>query len=95
MHACVCYLEGVEAGDDAAVLHVAGARGVSKLALGVGARARASLELAAHLQRQPLGVPAYGDVDGHNEQMDRCELKVVLGEGKEVKSRTKVTVPQH
>lgn len=38
---CFCqgYLERVEAGDDAAVLHMAGARGVGELALGVRTRA--------------------------------------------------------
>lgn len=59
------YLEWVETGDDAAILHVACARGVSKLAFGVRAWAGSSLELSAHLQRQPLGVTAHGHIDGH------------------------------
>lgn len=63
---CMCiYLEWVETGDDAAVLHVARARGVSKLAFGVRAWAGSSLELSTHLQRQPLGVAAHGHIDGH------------------------------
>lgn len=59
------YLEGVEAGDDSAVLHMAAAWGVGELALGVGARAGASLELTTHFQGQPFGVPAHGHADGH------------------------------
>lgn len=59
------YLEWVETGDDTAVLHVAGARGVSELAFGVRTRAGSSLELSAHLQRQPLGVATHGHIDGH------------------------------
>lgn len=59
------YLEWVETGDDAAVLHMAGARGVSELAFGVRTRAGSSLELSAHLQRQPLGVATHGHIDGH------------------------------
>lgn len=69
VHVCPClhlnYLEWVETGNDAAVLHVASARRVSKLALGVWPRAGPPLKLSAHLQRQPLGVAAHGHIDGH------------------------------
>lgn len=58
-------LERVEAGDDSAVLHVAAPRGMRKLALGVGARAGASLELPAHFQGQPFGVPSHAHADSH------------------------------
>ncbi len=65
VHVYPGYLEWVKTGDDAAVLHVAGARGVSELAFGVRTRAGSSLELSAHLQRQPLGVSTHGHIDGH------------------------------
>lgn len=65
VHVYPGYLEWVKTGDDAAVLHVTGARGVSKLAFGVRTWAGSSLELSAHLERQPLGVATHGHIDGH------------------------------
>lgn len=59
------YLEGVEAGDDSAVLHMAAPGGVGELALGVRPRAGAPLELAAHFQGQPFSVTSHGHADGH------------------------------
>lgn len=65
------YLEGIEAGDDSAVLHMAAPGGVGELALGVRAGAGASLELATHLQGQPFGVAAHGHADGHRRGSPR------------------------
>ena len=53
---CVAYLERVKAGDDSAVLHLTALGGVGELALLVGARAGAPLELSADLQSQPFCV---------------------------------------
>lgn len=51
------HLEGVKAGDDSAVLHLAALRGVGELALVVRPRARPPLELPTDLQCQPFCVP--------------------------------------
>lgn len=66
---CVCFcdahLEGIEAGDYPSVLDLAALGGVGKLALVGGAGAGTPLELAAHLQREPLGVPHVRHVHRH------------------------------
>ena len=60
------YLEGVEAGDDPPVLDLAALGGVGELAFVCGTRAGAALELSAHLQREPLGVPHMCHVHRHS-----------------------------
>lgn len=62
------YLEGIEAGDDSAVLHMAAPRRVGELTLGVRARAGASLKLATHFQGQPFSVASHGHADGHRSR---------------------------
>lgn len=66
-HLAGTYLDGVEAGDDAAVLHLHVRRGVGELALILRAGAFVALILATHLQRQParvLGVGIQHGCDG-------------------------------
>lgn len=79
------YLEGVEAGDDSAVLHMAAPGGVGELALGVRPRAGAPLELAAHFQGQPLSVTSHGHADGHRRGGGR--LAGTAGEKEEKKKK--------
>lgn len=59
------YFEGVEAGDDSPVLHLAAFGRMRELTFRVGSGTRASLELAAHLQRQPFRVPDGRHVNRH------------------------------
>lgn len=60
------HLERIEAGDNSAVFHLAALGRVGELALAVRPGARPPLELAAHFQRQPLGVPdLHVHVHGH------------------------------
>ena len=80
------HLEGVEAGDDTSVLHLAALGWMGELTLLVGARARAPLELPAHLQREPLGVSHVGHVHRHGGRMIirgdvGCERLRVCGDG--------------
>lgn len=66
-------LDGVEAGDDPAVLDLHVGRGVGELALILRARALVPLVLSTHLQRQPatvLGVGVQGD--GRVHGVDHC-----------------------
>lgn len=51
------HFEGVEAGDDSPVLHLAAFGRMGELTFRVGSGTGASLELATHLQRQPFRVP--------------------------------------
>lgn len=59
------YLEGIKAGDDSAVVHVAAPGGMCELAVGIGASAGASLKLSTHFQGQPFGVSPHGHADSH------------------------------
>lgn len=65
------YLEGIEAGDDSAVLHMAAPGGVGELALGVRPRAGASLKFATHFQGQPFSVASHSHADGHRVAQER------------------------
>lgn len=74
----ICYLEWVKAGDDSSIFHMAAPRGVGKLALGIRARAGASLKLTTHFQGQPFGVPSHGHIDSHQ----RCSQALRSGGGR-------------
>ena len=63
------YLERVEACDDPSVVHLTALGRMGKLALLVGARARAPLELPAHLQCQPLCVADVCHVQRHGNSL--------------------------
>lgn len=71
-----CYLEGVKAGDDSAILHMAAPGGVGKLTLGVRPRAGASLKLTTHFQGQPFGVPSHCHAGGHEISLAKYRAAV-------------------
>lgn len=59
------HFEGVEAGDDSPVFHLAAFGRMGELTFRVGSGTRASLELTTHLQRQPFRVPDGCHVNRH------------------------------
>lgn len=59
------HFEGVEAGDDSPILHLAAFGRMGELTFRVGSGTRASLELATHLQCQPFRVPDGRHIDRH------------------------------